>query len=363
MDEAGVKAARRLLRIVNDHVRLLYQDRGARIEALDLVDVIVHPADPTPELNIVTPRRSTAWVAAGYIQPGLARLRELGRPPRVQYITGLYPPQFAVVLRDLGLQVEHEMPLMIWHAPTEPSPVAAQPDAPKPIQIQTAQDVPPPIWVEMVQSDYLRRLWRDTWRACYTSLYLLGDVTEDESTQTHEIDHAPPTVIDYVAAVGTQPVGAARLIMRLEIGSAQIAALTLAPDETAERRRDPGRTAPLDPLDAPTDASESPALAQAALQVGAAQAKPGSAAPKLPPKIARVEALCALLGAALGAAQRAGCKIVFVPAEDEEERRACRRMDFIDLSSIVRYAAPSRMEMHEHVAEAVFSTGRAISAD
>lgn len=46
-----------------------------------------------------------------------------------------------------------------------------------------------------------------------------------------------------------------------------------------------------------------------------------------------------LLAAALRAALQRGCELVFAPGETEEDRRLCRELGFIDVSSIVCYVA------------------------
>lgn len=343
MDESGAKAARRLLRIISDHWRLTCVDRGAEVEALDLVDVVYHPGKSEPALNVVTPRRSTAWVAAGYIQPGLTRLRELGRTPRVQFIAGLYPPQFAVVLRDLGLGIEHETPLMALE-PTDDN----LPDDMLPVGGRIA----------LVTDSETRRLWQYVWRSAYYDVNLLGIDDTASSVdalsrnlkrkleavvarlegQPHPVaPSAPqPIICDFLYWHHQQPMGAARLIIRPDLGSAHLE--TLALHETALRdmlaSMEEDEFAPLLPHDAAPllDVIDEDAL--------------------------RVDMLSALIAAALRAAHKQGGKLVFVPAEDDAERRACRRVGFIDLSSFVRYAPVSRREEDRHVAEAVHSPAR-----
>ncbi|MDZ4763799.1 MAG: hypothetical protein SGI73_04550 [Chloroflexota bacterium] len=363
MDEAGIKSARRLLRVVSDHLRLTCRDRGAQIEALDLVDVIYHPRNPTPTLNVVTPRRSTAWVAAGYIQPGLSRLRELGRPPRVQYIAGLYPPQFAVVLRDLGLTIEHETPLMIWELPDAPDPVV--PLAPEDTPTEAALDTPPMVdlpkggRIERVDDadaqSPSRRLWDHVWRGAYYDVMMLGlEETADADPKAPPDDLPPPetaaelslrTIHDFIYWHHQQPIGAARLIVRPDLGSAHLEALAL--DDSA--LRDTGTTITLsmngdhDPeaTRAPDDSPPPDALILANTVTDDDET--------------RLDILGALIQAALIDARAAACKVVFVPADNDDERRACRRLGFVDLSSIVRYAAPNRWEGERYVAKAVFS--------
>jgi hypothetical protein len=341
MDESGAKAARRLLRIISDHWRLTCMDRGAEVETLDLVDVVYHPGKPDPALNVVTPRRSTAWVAASYIQPGLTRLRELGRTPRVQFIAGLYPPQFAVVLRDLGLGMEHETPLMALEPHSDNLPDAALPDGGR---------------IAPVTDSETRRLWQYVWRSAYYDVNLLGidDTASSVDALSRNLKRrleavvarlegqqpaAPqpqPIICDFLYWHYQQPMGAARLIIRPDLGSAHLE--TLALHEAALR-------------DLLASMDKDVFNPMAAHQDG----PPLSAADE---DALRVDMLSALIAAALRSAHQQGIKLVFVPAEDDPERRACRRVGFIDLSSFVRYAPVSRREEERHVAEAVHSPHR-----
>ena len=104
MDNSTVKETRQLLRRILDHLFQAHSAFGVDHETVGFVDVIHHPTNQIPDLNYVTPRRNTAWVSGKFVQQGLDRLRALDRLPRVEYIEGLYPPQFAKALSDLGLE-------------------------------------------------------------------------------------------------------------------------------------------------------------------------------------------------------------------------------------------------------------------
>jgi hypothetical protein len=112
MSSEHIKEARRVLRLVQAHVTHMRLLRGASSTLHGFVEVVTHPADDAP-LNLVTPRKNTAWVAAIDIAQGLEALRALGRAPRFAYVEGLFPPQFASSLTGLGLRAERETPVMV----------------------------------------------------------------------------------------------------------------------------------------------------------------------------------------------------------------------------------------------------------
>jgi len=109
-----VKEARNIMRRVESHLRQSHLDMGAKDENVGFVDVVYHATSPLPSLNYVTPRKNTAWVSSNYVQQGLETLREKGRVGRVRFAEGLYPPVFENALRELGLKVESEIPIMVY---------------------------------------------------------------------------------------------------------------------------------------------------------------------------------------------------------------------------------------------------------
>lgn len=122
MDNDAIKEARRVLRMVQAHLADAHLRLGAKQDHIGLVDVIHHPQTQLPHLNYAMPRRNTAWVPGPEIQRGLEQLRRLERAPRVNYVEGLYPPLFARTLRDLGLEVEQETPIMLFKLQTQSAP-------------------------------------------------------------------------------------------------------------------------------------------------------------------------------------------------------------------------------------------------
>lgn len=114
MSDSDVKESRRVMRLVQDHLAQAHRGLGAKQESIGLVDILYHPENKLSYLNYVTPRKNTAWIPGPAVEKGLERLRELDRTPRVYYIEGLFPPLFARSLRELGLAIEQEIPLMTY---------------------------------------------------------------------------------------------------------------------------------------------------------------------------------------------------------------------------------------------------------
>lgn len=138
------RESRHLLRKVQDHLTRAHVTLGAVRETINMVEVFHHPSNFTANLNYVTPRQKTAWISSAQIQTGIDHLRKLGRTARVIYIEGLYPPQFAKSLRDLGLRLERETPVMIYnregiHGNRPPFPGLAS--MPENVRVEAVTDV------------------------------------------------------------------------------------------------------------------------------------------------------------------------------------------------------------------------------
>jgi hypothetical protein len=130
-----------------------------------MVDVLHHPTNPVAALNYATPRRNTAWVSGGMIEPGLEKLRQLERTPRVQYVEGLFPPMFAKELRNLDLKLEREVPMMVYKPAGINGVVPPElnaPEVPDGVTMQPATDQPS---IE---------LWWYVWRNAHYDVLTLG---------------------------------------------------------------------------------------------------------------------------------------------------------------------------------------------
>src|SRR5512145_1364954 len=156
------RESRQMLRQVQEHLFQAHLNLGAVRESVGLVDVLYHPTNNTGTLNYVTPRRNTAWVSGKMIEPGLERLRKLGRTPRVQYIEGLFPPLFAKALRELQLSVERETPLMIYNAGATGAAALAVPV------------MPDGVAMELVNDQRGIELWWYVWRNAFYDVMTLG---------------------------------------------------------------------------------------------------------------------------------------------------------------------------------------------
>ncbi len=123
LEAAQVREIRQLLRQVDACLRVRRELHGAQHESVGLTDVYWHPDNLHPALNLVVPRRNTAYVPVADVQRGLQRLRELGRPARLQYIEGLFPPQYRDQLQSVGLRPEVRAPLALRPlTPDHPGP-------------------------------------------------------------------------------------------------------------------------------------------------------------------------------------------------------------------------------------------------
>lgn len=127
-DKAALKETRRELRLVQAHLIQSRLHRGAAFESHGFIDLIYHSESRDGYVNYITPRKNTAWISAKDVEAGLKILRERERTARIEYIEGLFLPQFAKTLIELGLQAEHETPLMLLSVSEKPARSGALPD-------------------------------------------------------------------------------------------------------------------------------------------------------------------------------------------------------------------------------------------
>jgi hypothetical protein len=214
MDSEAVKASRRILRRVQDHLYHAHVNLGGLQETVGLVDVLHHPTSSLASLNYVTPRRNTAWVSADMIEQGLEYIRGIHRTPRVQYIEGLFPPLFSKNMLDLGLQAEWELPLMIY--------VVGGFNGMTPPPLQT-DVLPEEVTIEAVNDQRGLELWWYIWRNAFYDVMTLGVeplfVGRDMAALTMGYQ------VDIMAYRGGFPVGVSRLSIHDQ--TAHILALAL----------------------------------------------------------------------------------------------------------------------------------------
>lgn len=269
MDDSAVKETRQILRRVQDHLFQAHTALGVSHESVGFVDVIYHHANTVPDLNYVTPRRNTAWVSGKFVQQGLERLHALSRVPRVQYIEGLYPPQFAKALRDLGLEAERETAIMAY-AVDDLNQKVPRTSSPAGVRLETVTD--------QRANDQWRALWRDA------SFDVLTLGVEPLAVGR---DAAAEETVDVVMRRDDSLIGIARVGIQPGTRSAHIIALALL---RAERT----------------------------------------------PRLTKV-----LLTAAMRAALKQGSSLIFAPGESDDDRALMRKLGFVDVGTMVCYAARS----------------------
>jgi N-acetylglutamate synthase-like GNAT family acetyltransferase len=124
LDPEALKAARVMLRRVDDHDYAVARDEGAQRDSLNMLDVVHHASNPLPTLNYLTPRRGAAWVSLKDVQVGMEHMAALGRAPRLLYLEGLMPPQFRQTLENYGLQWAGESQIFACTTLTSSLPAA-----------------------------------------------------------------------------------------------------------------------------------------------------------------------------------------------------------------------------------------------
>lgn len=293
MDDSSVKEIRVVLRRVQDHLHAAQSAFGVARETLNLVEVIHHPTSALPDLNYVTPRQKTAWVSGQFVEKGLARLRELERVPRVQYIDGLFLPLFAQSLADLGLKVERETRIVAYA--TEQHPTAPKkPRAPAGMKLELVTDGSGSKW------------WGANWRSERCDILTLG--VEPLTVGTESALIASGQQVDVLLTAKDEPIGAVRLSLCQATETAHIVALGI----TREART---------------------------------------------PRLIKL-----LLAAGRRVALKRGCTLVFAAGETEADRATAAELGFIDVGSMVCYAARSddadEVEAHDSVVQPVLALRR-----
>ncbi len=278
MDDSAVKETRQILRRVQDHLFQAHTALGVTHESVGFVDVIYHHANTVPDLNYVMPRRNTAWVSGKFVQQGLERLRALSRVPRVQYIEGLYPPQFAKALSDLGLEPERVTEIMAYtfDSPNQKLPRTSSPAG---VHLETYTD------------HSANALWLSLWQDDAFDVLTLGVEPlavgrESGAIQTADVVMRRDDTVIGVVRVGIQP----------NTGSAHVVALALLRAERSQR-------------------------------------------------LTKV-----LLTAAMRAAIKQGCTLIFAPGESDDDRDIARKLGFVDVGTMVCFAsrAESGKEVRGH---------------
>lgn len=218
-DEANseaIREARRVLRQVQVHLNQISINHGAQCESVGFMEVYTHPRNTYPELNYTTPRKGTAWVSAKDIEQGLELLRQRDRTPRLVYIEGLFPPQFARTLRGVGLRMEQETPLL-----------TCQLDQIAPRN----QPLPGDVNIAQVTDPHGSALWWYVWRNAHYDVIAHTAAPAAIGIDLYHIAHG--SQVDLVMYRSGFPVGVARLDICEGNHSAQITAVAVIKEARA----------------------------------------------------------------------------------------------------------------------------------
>lgn len=273
MDDAALKATRQLLRQVQEHLFMSQVDLGARCETLGLVELVFHPGYTVPDLNYITPRRKTAWVAGRDLLAGLSRLRALERTPCVRFFEGLYPPLFAKALSDFNLEPQQETPVLVYKAAGIPSLGVP---ASSPERLPAHEDV----LVAPVQDQRGAELWWELWR---NGLYDVLTPGMEPLMRWREGGAHTGQQLDLMVYRHKSLAGVARVSLQPGNGSSQIVALALLQEARS------------------------------------------------------IELKRVLIKAVLFHSLSQGCGLVFAPGETDDLRKLYRELGFVDVGSMVSY--------------------------
>lgn len=267
MNAAELKEAQTLMRRAQEHLRSTHLNWGAHEESEGMVDVITHRTS-LPHLNYVIPRRGTAWISGSNIEAGLKALKAHDRRPRMFFAEGLFLPIIGRTLRDLGLILEHETPIMAYKTDT-------------PLRVPTQ---PTEVTISRVSDHEGMAAWWYTYKNAYYDVFTTGIEPLVLGADLRAMFTG--TQMDFILYRYGFPVG----VMRLSVHdrSAFICARALFKE------------------------------------------------------FAQTDLLRVLYGSAIRAAMDAGCDLVFVAGERDEERQMYRDIGFVDSGSIVSYAEPIR---------------------
>lgn len=209
MERGELRESRIILRQVEAHLRQSHIDMGAQEEMVGMVDVFHHETSSIPMLNYVTPRKNTAWISKGYVEKGIARLRDKGRQVRVRFAEGLYPPMFAKTLRELNLHVENETPIMTFKADK---------------QIRKTPTFPQAIEFSFVTDHQSLNIWWYVWRNAYYNVMTntVEPLVLGRDLRAMHFGHQ----LNLIMYRGRFPIGVARITIH-EQTTAHIAAMAI----------------------------------------------------------------------------------------------------------------------------------------
>lgn len=153
------KLERQTLRVIQDHMLSLCRQAGARQEHISTIDVLVHPDNPAPDMNLVIPSPGVAWPRGSDLEAGIEILSEYGREPRLQYLSGLFPDAFGKRLTMQGFQPERARTIWLYTPVEGPFPEREQPYG------RVPNHVPPEFHVEEVNTRRVLAIWLRVYRS------------------------------------------------------------------------------------------------------------------------------------------------------------------------------------------------------
>ncbi len=224
MNDSTVKQTRQILRQVQSHLMDVHLHQGAVQEQVGLVDVVYHPDSANPDLNYVTPRKSTAWVSMPEVINGLKVLKGYQRALRVMFIEGLFIPAFGDRIASIGLERASETRVMAVRF--DPQEIDTQsPDEDRNDRTLPAGIEGTPTFIR-VSSRAEVALWWYLWRnAHYDVVTRTAELRFIESTYERiQSGHQ----VDLIMRIGGIPVGVASLTLNTDRTSAQLSAFALS---------------------------------------------------------------------------------------------------------------------------------------
>jgi ribosomal protein S18 acetylase RimI-like enzyme len=210
---------RATLRHIQTHMREAIRAQQTIVEQLGTVDVYFHPSNPDPFLNCVTPHRGVAWVRRDDLSTAFAGLERLGRVPRLIFQDALFPAAFQQQLLLMGLTLEVQKTVLVYHPMLGPLMPDETPRERVPEQLDPAISVITP------KTEQELAVWLRVFRAGYYNTELLA--VDPEVVKPLVAAAQKGDKVFVMANYERTPLGAARLAVYES--SAEIEAVVTAP--------------------------------------------------------------------------------------------------------------------------------------
>lgn len=210
---------RRVLRSIQEHLNHALSVSNAVSEQIGTVDVYFHPSNSDLLLNCVTPHKGVAWARRDDLLDGFRGLERLGRVPRLVFQDELFPEAFCQQLEIMGLTLEDQRVVMVYHPLVGPIPLDEIPLGCLP----NASPTPVSAWAATTRADLAT--WLRVFNAGYfnTEMITVPPDTLDPLARAS----AEGTHVYVLASYERAALGAARIA--LHPPTAQIEAMVTAP--------------------------------------------------------------------------------------------------------------------------------------